>query len=101
MDIGLSLHFSGFVLNMSELWVHAVLCTVQFSRLSPELGRTQEPLAGNGGSIHDLPLFTEMSPISAPWDPCALCQSLHAKLWVPGTIVQLLGILMECTLHEL
>lgn len=41
----------------------------QFPRFSPVLGRTQEPPAGGGGSIHDLPLFTETSPISAPWDP--------------------------------
>ncbi|XP_058598604.1 aladin isoform X2 [Neofelis nebulosa] len=41
----------------------------QFPRFSPVFGRTQEPPAGGGGSIHDLPLFTETSPISAPWDP--------------------------------
>ncbi|KAF4010192.1 hypothetical protein G4228_001495 [Cervus hanglu yarkandensis] len=41
----------------------------QFPRFSPVLGRTQEPPAGGGGSIHDLPLFTETSPTSAPWDP--------------------------------
>lgn len=41
----------------------------QFPRFSPALGRTQEPPAGGGGSIHDLPLFTETSPTSAPWDP--------------------------------
>uniref|UniRef100_A0A8D2DVE4 Aladin n=1 Tax=Sciurus vulgaris TaxID=55149 RepID=A0A8D2DVE4_SCIVU len=40
----------------------------QFPRFSPVLGRTQEPPVG-GGSIHDLPLFTETSPTSAPWDP--------------------------------
>ncbi|KAB0396839.1 hypothetical protein E2I00_016258 [Balaenoptera physalus] len=41
----------------------------QFPRFSPVLGRTQEPPAGGGGSIHDLPLFTETSLTSAPWDP--------------------------------
>ncbi|XP_050604836.1 aladin isoform X2 [Macaca thibetana thibetana] len=41
----------------------------QFPRFSPVLGRAQEPPAGGGGCIHDLPLFTETSPTSAPWDP--------------------------------
>ncbi|XP_037370736.1 aladin [Talpa occidentalis] len=52
----------------------------QFPRFSPVLGRTQEPPAGGGGSTHDLPLFTETSPTSAPWDPLpgpALCHSPH------------------------
>ncbi|EPQ09561.1 Aladin [Myotis brandtii] len=40
----------------------------QFPHFSPVLGRTQEPPAGGGASIHELPLFTETSPISAPWD---------------------------------
>lgn len=40
----------------------------QFPHFSPVLGRTQEPPCGGGGSIHDLPLFTETSPTSAPWD---------------------------------
>ncbi|XP_076768268.1 aladin isoform X2 [Arvicanthis niloticus] len=41
----------------------------QFPRFSPVLGRAQEPPAGGGGSIHEVPLFTETSPTSAPWDP--------------------------------
>uniref|UniRef100_A0A2K6EZ78 Aladin WD repeat nucleoporin n=1 Tax=Propithecus coquereli TaxID=379532 RepID=A0A2K6EZ78_PROCO len=40
----------------------------QFPRFSPVLGRAQEPPAGGGSSTHDLPLFTETSLISAPWD---------------------------------
>ncbi|GAB1299915.1 Aladin [Apodemus speciosus] len=41
----------------------------QFPRFSPVLGRAQEPPAGGGGSVHEVPLFTETSPSSAPWDP--------------------------------
>ncbi|KAK7809694.1 hypothetical protein U0070_010490 [Myodes glareolus] len=41
----------------------------QFPRFSPVLGRAQEPPAGGGGSIHEVPLFTETPPTSAPWDP--------------------------------
>uniref|UniRef100_A0A2K5RP30 Aladin WD repeat nucleoporin n=1 Tax=Cebus imitator TaxID=2715852 RepID=A0A2K5RP30_CEBIM len=41
----------------------------QFPRFSPVLGWAQEPPAGGGGCIRDLPLFTETAPTSAPWDP--------------------------------
>ncbi|XP_057648718.1 aladin isoform X2 [Chionomys nivalis] len=41
----------------------------QFPRFSPVLGRAQEPPAGGGGSIHEVPLFTETPLTSAPWDP--------------------------------
>ncbi|XP_058164121.1 aladin isoform X3 [Dasypus novemcinctus] len=57
----------------------------QFPRFSPVLGRAQEPPAGGGGSSHDLPLFTETSPTSAPWDlvpgpPPARPHSPHTSL---------------------
>lgn len=52
----------------------------QFPRFKPVLGRAQEPPAGGGAPMHDLPLFTETAPGTAPWDPLqGPAQSPHSR----------------------